>query len=50
MERGYSLRLHEEIGLAIRVGTQPRDGQDCEPRTAGRARAGRGSTDEGVQG
>lgn len=49
-EAGYSLRLHEETELDIRVGTRPRDWQDWEPGTAGRAQAGRGSTDEGAQG
>lgn len=46
----YSLRLHEETRLEIRVGTQPRAGQDREPGTAGRPQVGRGSTDEGAQG
>lgn len=49
-ERGYSLRLHEETGLEIRVGTQPREGQTREFRAAGIAGSGRGSTDEGAKG
>lgn len=49
-EAGYSLRLHKETELEIQVGTQLRDWQDWEPGTAGRAQAGRGSTDEGAQG